>query len=76
MWKVIIHAIPVGEGAVDTKDWCINEIYDCGFCFPTYPNIFNPTLNIKWFLEKKKYLKWALFSVFVTIFFVKCFNKT
>ena len=44
------------------------------FLLPTYPNFFNPTLNIKMVLEKK-YLKWALFSDFVTIFFVKCYNK-
>ena len=34
------------------------------FLLPTcsYPNFLDPTLNIKWSLEKK-YLKWALFQI-------------
>ena len=41
---------------------------------PTYSNFFNPTLNIK-MVFGEKIPKWALFSDFVTIFFVKCYNK-
>ena len=32
------------------------------FLLPTYPNFFNPTLNIKMVLEKN-YLKLALFQI-------------
>ena len=51
----------------------LNEMY-VWFLLPTYPNCFNPTLNIK-MVFGEKYLKWALFPDFVTIFFVKCYNK-
>ena len=40
------------------------------FLFASYPNFFNPTLNIKMVLEKK-IPKMGTFSDFVTIFFVK-----
>ena len=44
----------------------------CGSCWPTYPNYFNSTLNIKMVFGKKT--KMGTFSVFVTVFFVKCYN--
>ena len=48
----------------------LNEMY-VWFLLPTYPN---PTLNIKVvFVEKIP--KMGTFSDFVTIFFVKCYNK-
>ena len=51
----------------------LNEIY-VWFLLPTYRNFFNPTLNIKMvFVEKIP--KIGTFSDFVTIFFVKCYNK-
>ena len=40
----------------------------CGSCWPTYPNFFNPTLNIKMVFEEK-IPKMGTFSDFVTIFF-------
>ena len=48
----------------------------CGSCWPTYPNFFNPTLNIK-MVFGEKIPKIGTFSDFVTIiiFFVKCYNK-
>ena len=46
----------------------------CGSCWPTYPNFFNPTLNIK-MVFGEKLSKTGIFSVFVAIFFVKCYNK-
>ena len=46
----------------------------CGSCWPTYPNYFNPTLNIK-MVFGEKIPKMGTFSDFVTIFFVKCYNK-
>ena len=46
----------------------------CGFCWPTYPNYFNPALNIKMVLGEK-IPKMGTFSDFVTIFFVKSYNK-
>ena len=45
----------------------------CGSCWPTYPNFFNPTLNIK-MVFGEKIPKIGIFSDFVTIFFVKCYN--
>ena len=39
----------------------LNEIY-VWFLLPTYPNFFNPTLNIK-MVFGEKYLKWALFQI-------------
>ena len=51
----------------------LNEIY-VWFLLPTYPNFFNPTLNIK-MVFGEKIPKMGLFSDFVTIFFVKCYNK-
>ena len=51
----------------------LNEIY-VWFLLPTYPNFFNPTLNIKIVFEEK-IPKMGTFSDFVTIFFVKCYNK-
>ena len=33
------------------------------FLLPTYPNFFNPTLNIKMVFGEKKNLKWALFQI-------------
>ena len=50
----------------------LNEIY-VWFLLPTYPNFFNPTLNIKMVFGEKK-PKMGMFSDFVTIFFVKCYN--
>ena len=44
------------------------------FLLPTYPNFFNPTLNIKMVFGEKR-PKMGTFSDFVTIFFVKCYNK-
>ena len=34
----------------------------CGSCWPTYPNFFNPTLNID-MVFGEKYLIWALFQI-------------
>ena len=51
----------------------LNEIY-VWFLLPTYPNFFNPTLNIKMVIGEK-IPKMGTFSDFVTIFFVKCYNK-
>ena len=51
----------------------LNEIY-VWFLLPTYPNFFNPTLNIK-MVFGEKIPKISTFSDFVTIFFVKCYNK-
>ena len=47
------------------------------FLLPTYPNFFNPTLNIKMVFGKEiiEIPKMGTFSDFVTIFFVKCYNK-
>ena len=45
-----------------------------GSCWPTYPNFFNPTLNIK-MVFGEKLPKMGTFSDFVSIFFVKCYNK-
>ena len=44
------------------------------FLLPTYPNFFNPTLNIK-MVFGEKIPKMGTFSDFVPIFFVKCYNK-
>ena len=44
------------------------------FLLPTYPNFFNPTLNIK-IVFGEIIPKMGTFSDFVTIFFVKCYNK-
>ena len=51
----------------------LNEIY-VWFLLPIYPNFFNPTLNIK-MVFGEKIPKMGIFSDFVTIFFVKCYNK-
>ena len=51
----------------------LNEMY-VWFLLPTYPNSFNPTLNIK-MVFGEKIPKMGTFSDFVTIFFVKCYNK-
>ena len=51
----------------------LNEMY-VWFLLPTYPNSFNPTLNIKMVFGEKIH-KMGTFSDFVTIFFVKCYNK-
>ena len=51
----------------------LNEIY-VWFLLPTYPIFFNPTLNIK-MVFGEKIPKMGTFSDFVTIFFVKCYNK-
>ena len=50
----------------------LNEIY-VWFLLPTYPN-FLGTLNIK-MVFGEKIPKMGIFSDFVTIFFVKCYNK-
>ena len=57
------------------RDWYLglNEMY-VWFLLPTYPNFFNPTLNIK-MVFGEKIPKMGTFSDFVTIFFVKCYNK-
>ena len=39
-----------------------------------FPNFFNPTLNIKMSFGER-IPKMGTFSVFVTIFFLKCYNK-
>ena len=51
----------------------LNEIY-VWFLLPTYPIFSNPTLNIK-MVFGEKIPKMGTFSDFVTIFFVKCYNK-
>ena len=51
----------------------LNEIY-LWFLLPTYPNFFAPTLNIK-MVFGEKIPNMGPFSDFVTIFFVKCYNK-
>ena len=51
----------------------LNEIY-LWFLLPTYPIFLNPTLNIK-MVFGEKILKMGTFSDFVSIFFVKCYNK-
>ena len=51
----------------------LNEIY-VWFLLFTYPNLFNPTLNIK-MVFGEKIPKMGTFSDFVPIFFVKCYNK-
>ena len=51
----------------------LNEIY-VWFLLPTYPIFANPTLNIK-MVFGEKIPKMGTFSDFVTIFFVKCYNK-
>ena len=60
---------------VSYRDWLwgLNEIY-VWFLLPTYPNFFNPTLSIK-MVFGEKIPKMGTFSGFVTIFFVKCYNK-
>ena len=42
----------------------------CGSCWPTYPNFFNPTLNIK-MVFGEKIPKMGTFSDFLAILFVK-----
>ena len=51
----------------------LNEMY-VWFLLPTYPNSFNPTLIIKMNFGEK-IPKMGTFSDFVTISFVKCYNK-
>ena len=48
-------------------------MYHVWFLLPTYPNCFNPTLNIK-IVFGEKIPKMVIFSDFVTIFFVKCYK--
>ena len=43
------------------------------FLLPTYPIVFNPTLNIK-MVFGEKIPKIDTFSDFVTIFFIKCYK--
>ena len=42
----------------------------CGSCWPTYPNFFNPTLNIEMVFGENT-PKMGTYSDFVTIFFFK-----
>ena len=49
-------------------------IYMCGSGFPTYPNSFHPTLNIKMVFGEKKQLKVTTFSDFEAVFCFKCFD--
>ena len=58
---------------LDSYSLGLNEMY-VWFLLPTYPNFFNPTLNIK-MVFGEKIPKMGTFSYFVTIFFVKCYNK-
>ena len=51
----------------------LNEMY-VWFLLPTYPNFFNPTLNIK-MVFGEKIPKMGPFLEFVTILFVKYYNK-
>ena len=51
----------------------LNEMYTW-FLLPTFPSFFNPTLNIK-MVFGEKIPKIGTFSDFVTIFFVKYYNK-
>ena len=61
------------SGDVKTNGLGLNEIY-VWFLLPTYPNVFNPTPNIKMVFGEKIPIM-GTFSDFVTIFFVKCYNK-
>ena len=58
---------------LDSYSLGLNEMY-VWFLLPTYPIFFNPTLNIK-MVFGEKIPKMGTFSYFVTIFFVKCYNK-
>ena len=51
----------------------LNKMY-VWFMLPTYPNFFNPTINIK-MVFGEKIPKMGTFSDYVTTFFVKCYNK-
>ena len=51
----------------------LNEIY-VWFLLPTYPNFFNPTLNIK-MVFGEKIPKMGTFFRFCHYFFVKCYKK-
>ena len=51
----------------------LNKIY-VRFLLPTYPIFLNPTLNIK-MVFGEKIPKMGTFSDFVTVFFVKCYNR-
>ena len=68
-----------GEGAHTSAQqhwnwgYGLNEMY-VWFLLPTYPIFFNPTLNIK-MVFGEKIPKMGTCSYFVTIFFVKCYNK-
>ena len=53
--------------------WGLNEIF-VWFLLPTYPNFFISTLNMK-IVFGEKIPKMGTFSIFVSIFFVKCYNK-
>ena len=44
------------------------------FLLPTYPNVFNPALDIK-MVFGEKIPKMGTLSDLVTIFFAKCYNK-
>ena len=74
VWKVHVRLMDTNPRTkTKTIPLVLNEIY-VWFLLPTYPNIFAPTLNIKMvFVEKIS--KMGPFSDFVTIFFVKCYNK-
>ena len=53
----------------------LNEMYVWFLlAYPTYPNFFNPTLNIK-MVFGEKIPKMGTFSDYVTFFSVKCYNK-
>ena len=58
--------VKYNKGAI-TCTLGLNEIY-VWFLLPTYPNFFNPTLNIK-MVFGEKIPKMGTFSDFVTIFF-------
>ena len=63
--------------ADDTSRYKVNlGLNECvyGSCWPTYPNCFNPTLNIK-MVFGEKIPKMGTFSDFVTIFFVNVITK-
>ena len=69
---ILFELLPL-ELRPSQKQLGLNEIY-VWFLLPTYPNFFNPTLNIK-MVFREKIPKMGTFSDFVTIFFVKCYNK-
>ena len=58
-------------GPVDP--WGLNEIF-VWFLLPTYPNFFNPTLNLK-IVFGEKIPKMGTFSIFVTISLLNVITK-